>query len=244
MQIFIAGDSTASIKEINKRPETGWGEKLHLFLKQDVNIVNAAKNGRSTKSFLDEGRLDVIERQFNKGDYLIIQFGHNDEKIDNPERYASPVDYQQNLKTFINAARKKGVTPIILSSVSRRIFMNDNKTIANDAIGIYPALAKELSIEENVLFVDMFKVSKNLYEYLGYKNSKSLFLQIEKNEHINYPNGIIDNTHFNDLGGYIIASLIVEELYKLNTNLKKYVLVEKILTKEEIINIVKKGTKL
>lgn len=218
MKIFIVGDSTASIKEENKRPETGWGEKISLFLKGEIEIINAAQNGRSTKSFLDEGRLDVIERQFNKGDYLIIQFGHNDEKIDNPERYASPVDYQQNLKTFINAARKKGVTPIILSSVSRRKFINNNQ-VDPLAIGKYPLYAKKVAEEKKVLFIDMFQKSKELYEYLGLELSKKLFLKLNPKENPNYPFGINDDTHFNELGAEVIASQVAEEILKLNSEI-------------------------
>lgn len=212
MKIFIAGDSTASIKELDKRPETGWGEKISLYFKEDVTIVNAAQNGRSTKSFLNEGRLKAIEKEFVSGDYLIIQFGHNDEKIENVERYASPKDYQKNLEIFIESAKAKGVTPIILSSVSRRMFLDDKKTLDINAIGIYPRLALEVAKANKVLSFDIFKKSQKLYEELGFEDSEKLFLKLKKGVHSNYPLGIDDNTHFNDLGALIIASIIAEEL--------------------------------
>lgn len=236
MNIYIAGDSTASIKENNKRPETGWGEKLNIFFCENVSIINKAQNGRSTKSFIAEKKLDEIANLIKKDDFLIIQFGHNDEKIDNPERYANKLDYKNNLKQFIKAAKNKGATPIILTSVSRRKFLEDKKTIDPLAIGNYPSYALEVAKEENVLHIDIFNRSKKLYEILGYEKSKKLFLKLKPFTNDNYLEGIDDNTHFNDLGALIIASLIAEELSKLkierfNNNIKQ----NEILTIKEII---------
>ncbi|HHW79413.1 MAG TPA: rhamnogalacturonan acetylesterase [Acholeplasmataceae bacterium] len=238
MKIFMAGDSTASIKEKNKRPETGWGEKLHLYLSENIEIINSAQNGRSTKSFIDEGRLEEIERLFKPNDLLFIQFGHNDEKEDKPERYTNPEQYKKNLTTFINAAKSKGVKPIIMTSVSRRKFLEDNKTIDPFAIGKYPSYAKEVALKENVLCLDLFSKTKELYEYLGFEESKKLFLKFEPNIHPNYLEGIDDNTHFNDLGATIIASLIAEEVANSDSLLQKYIDKTKLLTFKEIKNMI------
>lgn len=237
MKIFIAGDSTASIKEYNKRPETGWGEKLALYLNDDIEIVNEAQNGRSTKSFIEEERLSKIERNFNLNDYLLIQFGHNDEKIDKPERYTTPLEYKENLKTFINKAKNKGVIPIVITSVSRRKFLDDFKTIDPYAIGKYPLYAIEVAKEENIIVLDLFSITKKLYEYLGFELSKRLFLKLHPNENLNYPNGIDDNTHFNELGALIIASLVSEELSKTKLEISKKIDKSKLLSFEEIKKI-------
>lgn len=238
MKIFIAGDSTASIKEIDKRPETGWGEKLHLYFNEPIKIINSAQNGRSTKSFINESRLWEIEKQFKKNDYLFIQFGHNDEKEEKPERYTTPKEYKENLKTFVAAARNKDVIPVIMTSVSRRKFLNDNKTIDPFAIGKYPTYAIEVAEEENVLCLDLFKKTKELYEYLGFEESKKLFLKFKPNIHPNYLEGIDDNTHFNDLGATIIASLVAEEIYNSDLSLKKYIDESKLLTFINIKNMI------
>lgn len=240
MQIFIAGDSTASIKLENKRPETGWGEMIHFYLSEDVKIINKAQNGRSTKSFLMEERLLEIEPLFKKGDYLFIQFGHNDSKKESIERYASPIEYKKNLKVFVDTARSKGVIPIIFSSVSRRNFLKDNKTIDLYAVGKYPSYAREVSKKEEVIFVDMFSKTKELYEYLGYEMSKKLFLKFKPNIHPNYLKGVDDNTHFNYLGAKVIASLVAEELSKINSPIKIKVLKDKLLSFEEIKTLILK----
>lgn len=230
MRIFIAGDSTASIKEKHARPETGWGEKLSLYFNKKIEIINGAQNGRSTKTFIEEGRLLDIEKEIKVGDYLIVQFGHNDEKVDYPERYASPKVYKRNLKLFIEVARNNGATPIIFSSVSRRRFLEDKKTIDPSAIGKYPSYAKEVAEEQNILFIDMFQKSKELYEYLGFELSKKLFLKFKANEHPNYPNGIDDDTHFNDFGAKVIASMVAEELAKLNSPINMIIEKNKLLS--------------
>ena len=119
--IFLAGDSTMAPKQADKRPETGWGEKLEAHFKDGtVKVENRAMNGRSTTSFIAEGRWQAIVDALQKGDYAFIQFGHNDQKKDKPGVYASPEDYKANLARFIAEARAKGATPVLMTSVSRR----------------------------------------------------------------------------------------------------------------------------
>ena len=118
--VYLAGDSTCANKAGDKRPETGWGEMLQQYFDPArVKIVNEAQNGRSTKSFIDEGRWKSIVDRLNKGDYVFIQFGHNDEKKDKPTIYASPEDYKANLIKFIMETRARGATPVLMTPVSR-----------------------------------------------------------------------------------------------------------------------------
>ena len=124
--IFLAGDSTCANKTADKRPETGWGEMLQQYFDPaKVRVDNRAQNGRSTKSFVDEGRWQAIVMSLQKGDYVFIEFGHNDEKKDKPAVYASPEDYKANLIRFITQTRLKGATPVLMTPVSRRKFEND-----------------------------------------------------------------------------------------------------------------------
>ena len=141
MKVFIAGDSTAACKEENKRPETGWGEKLGLFFDKNVIIRNFAKNGRSSKSFMNEGLLDLIDKEINENDYLFIQFGHNDGKP-NPDRHTTFEEYQDNLMKYANVALSHKATPIFLTSISRRRFKED-KTLDINTVEIYPEACKD-----------------------------------------------------------------------------------------------------
>lgn len=214
MNIWIIGDSTAAIKDSHKRPETGWGEKISLFLKSGIKIQNHATNGRSTKSFIDENRFSDIESKFEQGDYLFIQFGHNDQKIEDPTRFTDPFStYQENLSFFIRKAKEKGVIPVVFSSVPRRKFLSEHR-LDRLAVGKYPNAAKLLAKREGVLFLDIFTAAKRFYEYLGFEDAARLFLQLHPNQHPNYPEGKIDNTHFNETGAYVIASIIAAKMYK------------------------------
>lgn len=234
MKIFITGDSTASIKESIKRPEAGWGEKLNQYLTENVKIINAAQNGRSTKSFLSEKRLEELLPQFSQGDYLFIQFGHNDGKVLDETRFTEPYgEYQENLKIFITEAKKKGVTPVLLTSVSRRRYLEDG-TLDPKAIEEYPFAMLDLGHKEEVTTLDIYQESQKLYNYLGVELSKKLFLQIEKEKHPNYPEGVIDNTHFCELGAKMIANLIACKILESNLPLKEEVNKNKLMDFKQI----------
>lgn len=209
--IFIAGDSTAETKTENERPESGWGEFLGDYLSSDLFVKNHAMGGRSTKSFLEQNRLDPILNEMKQGDYLIIQFGHNDQKMEDPERYTDPKStYQENLKYFVSKAREKQAHPILISSISRRDF-NEGK-INRESLGAYPTVMKKVAKDEHVVFIDMHRISATLLEELGEEKSKAYFLHLEKGEHKNYPDGLTDNTHFSEEGARVFAQLIAKEL--------------------------------
>ncbi|MFN8289903.1 MAG: rhamnogalacturonan acetylesterase [Chitinophagaceae bacterium] len=223
IRIFLAGDSTMSIKETKAYPETGWGMPFVYFWDSSVTIVNRAKNGRSTKTFISEGLWKSITDEARPGDYVFIQFGHNDESPDKKERYATPDTFRMNLTRFVKETREKGATPILLTPVSRRKF--DSTGTALETHKDYSAYVKEVAAKENVLLIDLDTKSRELYQELGKNDSKLLFLQLKPGEHPNYPEGKEDNTHFNELGARLIAQLILKEIKTLIPDLADRVIV-------------------
>ncbi|MEO6404538.1 MAG: rhamnogalacturonan acetylesterase [Ferruginibacter sp.] len=215
--IFMAGDSTMSIKETKAYPETGWGMPFSYFFDSSVSIVNKAKNGRSTKTFISEGLWQSIISNVREGDYVIIQFGHNDESKEKTERYTTPDEYKTNLIKFITETREKKAIPILFTPVSRRKFDKANNTIPTHEA--YSALVREVAKTTGVLFVDLDERSRQLYQNMGMENSRLLFLQLKPGEHPNYPDGKEDNTHFNELGARLIAQLVLSELKNLHIEL-------------------------
>lgn len=223
IKIFLAGDSTIAIKETKAYPETGWGMPFVNFWDSTVTVVNRAKNGRSTKTFLSEGLWKSIMDEAKEGDYVIIQFGHNDESKSKQERYATPDTFKMNLTRFITETRAKKATPILFTPVSRRKFDKEGKAV--DTHLEYSALTREVAKEQNVLFIDLDEKSKALYQKFGDENSKLLFLQLKPGEHPNYPEGKEDNTHFNELGARLIAQLVLTELKSLNLELNERIVI-------------------
>ncbi len=223
IRIFMAGDSTMSIKETKAYPETGWGMPFVYFWDSTVTIVNRAKNGRSTKTFLSEGLWKPIYDEAGPGDYVFIQFGHNDESPDKKERYATPDTFRMLLTKFVKETREKGATPILFTPVSRRKF--DTTGTAIETHKEYSAYVKEVAAKENVLLVDLDTKSRELYQEMGKGDSKLLFLQLKAGEHPNYPDGKEDNTHFTELGARLIAQLVLKELKGLKIELTERIYV-------------------
>ena len=210
LTVFIAGDSTAAHKGTREKPMTGWGEYLQDHFDDAVRIDNRAVNGRSTKSFLDEGRLEAIERDFQPGDILLIQFGHNDGKQEDPVRYADAERaYPDNLLCFIATARGLGGTPVLLTSVSRLMFTAEG-TPDPLAVGPYPEVMQRVAADSGTALLDIFTASQRLYGALGEGGSRHLFMHLPAGAHPNYPDGIRDNTHFSDIGARHIARLVAQ----------------------------------
>ncbi|HVQ36329.1 MAG TPA: rhamnogalacturonan acetylesterase [Pyrinomonadaceae bacterium] len=218
--IFLAGDSTMAAKLPNKRPETGWGEELQNFFDASkVNVENHAQNGRSTRSFIAENRWQAIVDKLRKGDYVFIEFGHNDQKV-NTDRYASPVDYRKNLERFVaDVLRKEGI-PVLLTPVMRRRF--DEAGRFYDTHGEYPEAVRGAAAEYKVAIIDMHRKSEVVLKQHGPEDSKKLFLQLKPGENPNYPAGIEDNTHFSPQGARIMAGLAVEGIREQKLGLAKY----------------------
>ncbi len=221
--IWLCGDSTMSVKETKAYPETGWGMPFAYFWDTSVVVKNIAKNGRSTKTFISEQLWQKVVDNAKEGDYVFIQFGHNDESKDKAERYATPDTFRMNLTRFVNEARAKKAIPILFTPVSRRKFDNNGNAVETH-LG-YSDYVREVAFKENVLLIDLDTKSRAIYQQYGKENSTKLFLQLKPNEHPNYPDGKIDNTHFNELGARIIAQLVLQELRQLNTELNQRIIV-------------------
>jgi len=219
--IFLAGDSTMAQKVPEKRPETGWGEMLGQHLKSGkVRIENRAMNGRSTKSFIGEGRWQAIIDEMKKGDYVFVQFGHNDESKDKGDRYTPPEDYRKNLVRFISDVRAKGGFPVLLTPVMRRRFDKDGKFY--DTHGEYPDIVRAVAKEQNAPLIDMHRMSETVIVKYGVDDSRKLFLQLKAGENPNYPKGVDDNTHFSPLGAEEMARLVVTGIRDEKIGLRKY----------------------
>lgn len=220
--IPLAGDSTMSEKLPEKRPETGWGELLGRFFDPDaVRVVNHARNGRSTRTFLEEGRWEVLVASLKPGDYVFIQFGHNDQSQDKKDRYTPPEAYRRNLGRFVRDVRAKDATPVLLTPVVRRRF--DAAGRFYDIHGEYPEIVRSVAADAGVALLDMHRKSEALLVRQGAEASKALFLWLAPGEHPNYPEGLEDNTHFSPRGARLMADLAVEGLRELGLGLEAYV---------------------
>jgi len=218
--LYLMGDSTMADKPELDYPERGWGQLLPTFFDStQLKIENHAKNGRSTRSFIYEGRWDSLSAKLKPGDYLVIQFGHNDGGIQKTDRYATPAEYHYNLKKFVTEARNKGVNPILCTPIVRRNFEN-GKLI--DTHGEYPDIVRNLSSELKVPLIDMQKKSQKLVSELGEEGSLPLFLQIPAGVYKKVPEGKIDNTHFSEKGATTMAQLFVEGVKEQHLELEKY----------------------
>lgn len=219
--IYLAGDSTLAEKRAEKRPETGWGEFLQKYFDAEkVTIENHAQNGRSTRTFIAENRWQTIVDKLKAGDYVFIQFGHNDQSKEKVDRYTPPEDFKKNLGRMANDVITKKANPVLLTPVMRRRFDKDGKFY--DVHGEYPDLTRSVAKDLNVPLIDMHRTSERLIVEYGAENSKKLFLQLKAGENPNYPNGIEDNTHFSPLGAEEMARLAVAEIKESKIKLRKY----------------------
>jgi len=218
-QLFMAGDSTMSIKEPKDYPETGWGEPFSHFFSPDLHLVNLAKNGRSTRTFIEEGLWQQITDGLQQGDFVIIQFGHNDASEHKKDRYTTPEQYRKNLIMMIEQVRAKQATPLLFSSITRRYFNTDGTIKQTHP---YSKIVKQVAELTQVEFIDMEAISKAHFENMGDEASTLRFMHIEPNLHPNYPNGIRDDTHFNQLGAREIAQLVLQQLRLIDHRLVSY----------------------
>ncbi|MEM1502592.1 rhamnogalacturonan acetylesterase [Domibacillus sp. 8LH] len=216
--LFIAGDSTAADCPPHEAPMMGWGQVAADCFTDKVKVVNAAKGGRSSNSFIEEGLLDGIWDSISPGDYLFIQFGHNDQKDFGTKPWTT---YPQYLSQYIDGARERGALPVLLTSVQRRTFGEDG-TIQN-SLGDYPASMRELADKKGVPLIDMWAKTKRFYESYGLERSTELFTWFAPGENNNYPEGIQDNTHFCETGARKVAALVAEGIQELNLPLKAYI---------------------
>jgi lysophospholipase L1-like esterase len=215
--VWLIGDSTMSIKEVKAYPETGWGMPFVYFFDSTVKVDNRAKNGRSTRTFISENLWQPVADGIKEGDYVFIQFGHNDESKEKTDRYTTPEQYKANLLRFIKETRAKKGNPVLLTPVSRRRFDSTGRVMETHEV--YSNLVRSLAREANVPLIDLDKKSQDILQQFGEEHSKLLFLQLKPGEHPNYPQGKVDNTHFNELGARIMAQSVLEGVKSLNLEL-------------------------
>lgn len=222
-RIFWAGDSTVQTNDYTTYPQTGIGQVFSLFLKEGYQVVNHAKNGRSTKSFLEEGRLQSIEEQIQRGDYLFIQFGHNDEKSEDPTRYTDPFStYKTNLEFFLNAARIHGAKPVLITPLERRCFVDGHLGIG--AHSDYVAAMKQTAEKKKVPIVDLYSQSRTELKRAGEAASRRWYMNFPSGEYRHYPDGLEDNTHLRYDGAVLFASFIARGLVELGAEYRDMIL--------------------
>ncbi|MFI6859101.1 rhamnogalacturonan acetylesterase [Streptomyces sp. NPDC050421] len=209
--LYIAGDSTAAQKYADAAPETGWGMALPFFLGRTLTVANHAMNGRSSKSFVDEGRLAALLEEVREGDLLLIQFGHNDEKTEDPARGTDPyTTYQDHLRQYVHGARSRRARPVLLTPVERRRFAADGT--AKPTHGDYPAAMRALAAEERVPLLDLQALTLARWQELGPDGTLTYFNWLEPGQSPNYPDGRQDNTHFQPRGAVEVARLVARAL--------------------------------
>lgn len=218
--IYLVGDSTMSIKEVEAYPETGWGMPFVDFFTSGVNIENHARNGRSTRTFIEEGRWEAIHNDLTEVDYVFIQFGHNDEVQTKP-RSTTPEEYQKYLRQYISETRAKRARPVLLTPITRRQF--DKEGNIKETHEKYSQLMREVAESEDVALIDMDRKSQALLQELGPDKSTLLFLHLKPGQNPNYPEGITDNTHFSETGARMMAELVLEGINELSLELKDYI---------------------
>lgn len=222
LRVFLIGDSTCATKKLDKQnPERGWGHMFQPLFDESVVIENHAVNGRSTKSFRDLGHWAAVEERLQEGDYVFIQFGHNDAKITDSLRYASPEQYAENLRRYIRETRSKGGIPVLLTPIMRRNFKNG---VLEDTHGDYPAMVRRVAAEENTPLLDIHPVTIEWLNRLGDEASKEYFMHIAYGTNPLHHEGLTDNTHLNVKGAHemsrMIAALMPDALPELASHLQ------------------------
>lgn len=214
-KIFWAGDSTVQTNDYTTYPQTGIGQVFSLFIKEEYQVCNHAKNGRSTKSFMDEGRLQAIEEQIGAGDFLFIQFGHNDEKKEDPTRYTEPFSsFMDNLETYIKVAREHSAYPVLITPLERRCF-RDEKHLGLGAHSDYVAAMKQTAEKCDVPLVDLYSMSRMELKKAGEKESRKWYMYFPEGSYQNRPAESKDNTHLRYEGAVNFASLIAKGLQEI-----------------------------
>lgn len=212
IKVYIAGDSTVQTYDESHKPQAGWGQFINKYFTEDVEFKNHAFAGRSSKSFINEGRLDSILNLIGQDDYLLIQMGHNDAAIDKPERYTEPnLEYKKYLKMYIDGARKHGAIPVLITPVATLKY-EDEKFV--NEFPDYCTSMKQLAADENLQCIDLMSKSLEYFKSVGYDETYTMFMAST--------NGT-DYAHFTEKGAGIIAEIISKEIVNKDINLSKYV---------------------
>jgi len=217
--VYIAGDST--VVDQTDEPWCAWGQMLPRFFKPGVSISNQAESGETLKAFISENRLAKVVSTMKPGDYLFIQFNHNDQK-EGPDHVDAATDYKSYLRLYINEARLRGAQPVLVTAMNRRSFGPDGKIV--NTLGDYPDAVRQLAQEENVPLIDLNAMSKIFFEAMGPDNSTKAFVQYPANTFPGQTHELKDNTHFNSYGAYELAKCIVEGIKTDQLGIAKYLI--------------------
>jgi len=219
--IFMIGDSTMANKPLDKEnQERGWGQRLSEHLTGDIIVDNHAVNGRSSKSFIDEGRWQTVLDKIMPGDYVFIQFGHNDEKADEKRHTDPNTTFKANLQRFIREAKAKGGKPVIFNSIVRRNFVDD---VLTDTHGEYIVVPEQVAKEEGVPFVNANRITHEEVASMGTERSRLLFMNLQPGKYENCLDGRSDNTHLNVRGADFVAGLLINATADVVPELHQYV---------------------
>jgi lysophospholipase L1-like esterase len=214
--IYLTGDST--VVDAQYEPWASWGQMLpYFFVPNEVVIANYAESGETLKAFEDRHRIDKIWKIIKSGDYLFIQFGHNDQKAGNSTKSG----YRKLLKEWISQAKELGAIPVLVTSMNRRVFDENNKII--NTLDDFPDAMREIAKEENIDLIDLNALSKTLFEAMGPEKAKKAFVHYPANSYPNQPTDLADDTHFNTYGAYKLAKCVVKSIVDQNLSLKKYI---------------------
>ena len=226
--LFLAGDSTMADKPNLALPERGWGQAFRDLVQPPLRFENRAVNGRSTKSFRDLGHWDSLVESLSAGDWVVIQFGHNDGKASDPTRFTDPDgEYRANLQRYVRETRARGAHPVLATSVVRRRFDEDGAFY--DSHGEYPRVVREVAAEEGVPLLEMEDVTRTLVQSFGLEESRSLYLHFEPGEHPQLPDGIHDDTHYSEFGARLVAELAAREMVRVHLPFVRYLKIDRLV---------------
>jgi len=220
INVYMIGDSTMCLYTADRLPLTGWGMPFADFFDNTVTIKDEAKGGRSTRTFLSENRWAPIVDSLHAGDYVLIQFGHNDEATEPQfaDRYTPLADYRRNLVKFVTETRSKNAIPILITPVTRRNFDKDGQI--KETHLEYSKVVRAIGDSLKVPVIDLDERSRELVGKLGPETSKMIYMQVDSGENPNYPSGKRDNTHFNEYGARLMAELVLNEIKRLHIELE------------------------
>jgi len=215
VHFFLAGDSTMAIKApAPENPEHGWGEALQFFLDDTITVDNRALNGRSTRSFRSEGHWEALLGDLMEGDWVLVQFGHNDQKSQDPNRYAEAhTDFRKNLIRFVREVRERNGNVLLATPIARRHFDENGQLVPTH--GDYPAVVREVAHLENVPLIDLQARTREFIQHLGEAGSKDFYLWPTEGKYARFPEGTGDNTHLSLWGASMVAQMAVEEIVRL-----------------------------
>jgi lysophospholipase L1-like esterase len=218
--VWLIGDSTMANKEIKAYPETGWGMPFSNFFDSTIVVDNRAKNGRSTQSFINEKLWQPVVDNMAAGDYVLVQFGHNDE-VPTKKTYTTEEQFRNNLVRYVNETRAKKAFPVLITPVARRKFDSSGHVVGTHEV--YSEIVRSVAAQLQVPLIDLDKKSQVMLQQFGPENSMLVYNHLQPGEHPNYPEGKADDTHFSELGARKMAEIVLQEIRNLKLPLADHI---------------------